>query len=718
MTDLANSGHPRGCLSLLHVKHRRVKRRRDPVAERVRRLDELAASASVLARVSTHGARRATRLAIGVCVAMVAASASAQTQPRQVRPAADALCTPVLLCPQVAPPPIGGAGTGGRGGMGGGGAGGRGGGGGGTGGTSGGGVTVSAALTLDRTSVAAGQTLAGEVTYGNATDGTIIVPEIRIAARAPGATHAGGPYTDLAPVLRNAVIPAHGTMRLQASRVFTAADPLGRWEAYSTYQDTAGVWRDAPSVFFDVVAASGGVGGAGGGVAPPTGEMTIGTQEWFIASWSGATIWRSGINWATAYSSGAEVWRPEFLAELAGYAAFRHMDTNATNFSKITKWSQRKLPTDPDNAEVYIDGSSSPDTTGMAIEWQIDLCNRGGVDCWFTHPLLADDDYLRQQATLIKSRLASNRRVYIELSNEVWNGAFSAQQQAIDRGVAGGLPGGNEWYKGIAWELHRALAMYQVYAGVFGAEAMGQRVIRVFSESGNLDLTTQALRNVYGSSQWNPHGQKIDMIGLAPYIGSGVSGASETLARWRSEVDAKVNDPINYVLNTHAKPYSIPLLGCYEAGMHHLSSAASWAQNPDVYEGYTYMLDRFASKMNAPCMLYTLHGTWEIAEGKGAWGAYNNVGQPIAQAHKARAARDWIAASAAARERARVWWIVVAVLAVVFLIALAWVVWRMRRVSDPPTAPPAPPAPTLVPPSDDGDGGDGGDDGDDGRSQR
>jgi len=564
---------------------------------------------------------------------------------------------------------VGGGGTGGRGGSGGGGRGG------GTGGHGGGGpaggLIVSAPLALDRAEVSAGQTLAGEVTYENTSNTTIIVTEIRIAARAPDATHSGGPYTDLAPVLKNVVLQVHDTVTLEASRTFTGADTLGTWEAYATHQDSTG-WHDAPSVHFEVVASSGAAGSGGG--PTPTG-FSVGTQEWFIASWSGANIWRSGINWSTAYSSGADVWRPEFLADLAGFSVFRHMDTNAVNWSDISRWSQRKLPTDPRNAEVYIDGSSPSDTTGMAVEWQVDLCNRAAIDCWFTHPYLSDDDYIRQQATLIRSKLNANLRVYIELSNEVWNGGFSAYDQAIAAGKAGGLPGSNDYYVGIAHEMFRALQMYELYAEVFGTEAMGSRVIRVFSESGNLDLTTQALRNVYVSSHWNPHGQHIDMIALAPYIGNGVSGANETLARWKSEVDSKVNgEPIKIALDSHIKPYGIPLLGCYEAGMHHLSSADVWARNPDAYDAYQYMLERFGSKMNAVCALYTLHGNWQSS---GAWGLFANVGQSISQAPKARGTKDWIVI-ATGRGVSHAPWIAWLVALIIIAIGIAFCLHRIR----------------------------------------
>lgn len=588
-------------------------------------------------------------------------------------------CTPVLLCPQ----PSGG--SGGTGGQGGGGTGGRGGaggragvgGGGGTGGQPAGGLVIAAALTLDKRLVKPGQVLNAAVTYQNTSPGAMTLREVRIAARAPGATHEGGPYTDLAPVLTNVTLEPGATLTLSAARTFVAGDTVGEWEAYSTYLDSSSKWHDAPSERFAVVANV-------GPTPPPTGTMGVGTQEWFIdASWAGTAIYKSSVNWATAYANGDDIWNPQFLADLASFVVFRHMDTNATNFSKISAWSQRKLPTDPGNAVIYIDGASPANTTGMAIEWQIDLCNHANVDCWFTHPYLANDDYLRQQATLIKAKLAPQLRAYIELSNEVWNGSFSAFQQSIDAGKAAGLPGSNQYYQGIAHEMYRALQMFEIYKGVFGASAMGERVIRVFSQSGNLDLTTQALNNVYRSSQWNPAGQKIDALMLAPYIGNGVDGAAETLSRWKSEVDSKVNgEPIS-TAKSQASANNIAGVGCYEAGMHHLKNADVWARNPQSYDAYIYMLDRFATKMNAPCALYTLHGTWES---KGAWGLFNNVGQALSAAPKARASKEWIA-GVASRALPSTIRIVLLVLGVLLLMFIIWFCARLYFATRPKPKP-------------------------------
>src|SRR2546425_1603986 len=64
-----------------------------------------------------------------------------------------------------------------------------------------GGLVISSPLVLDKLSVMAGDTLNGTVTYQNNSASPNAVHPIRIAARPPGGTYAGSPYTNLAPSL-------------------------------------------------------------------------------------------------------------------------------------------------------------------------------------------------------------------------------------------------------------------------------------------------------------------------------------------------------------------------------------------------------------------------------------------------------------------------------------------------------------------------------------
>ena len=122
--------------------------------------------------------------------------------------------------------------------------------------TPGAGLIVESALLLDRSSLLQGETLTGKVTYRNVGCTSLKLKKLMITARRPGSTHASGPYDDFAP----ARVPAAGyttfrigsgrTVTLSASHAFTGQDPFGKWVAYSTYQDAAGVWHNSADVPF------------------------------------------------------------------------------------------------------------------------------------------------------------------------------------------------------------------------------------------------------------------------------------------------------------------------------------------------------------------------------------------------------------------------------------------------------------------------------------
>jgi hypothetical protein len=370
-------------------------------------------------------------------------------------------------------------------------------------------------------------------------------------------------------------------------------------------------------------------------VQPPTEPMKIGTNFWFMAPWSGETPFKSGINWTTAYATNADVWNPTFIAELQPYSSLRFMDWGSTNNSAIVSWSQRRLPTDPNNPNIDANNDSTLVVPGLAYEWMIDLCNRTNKDMWVCVPHKADPNYWTQLATLIAQKLNSNRKVYVEYSNETWNGSFAQYNRCIEHGVALNLPGENQWYKGGAYALWQSLKIFNAFQAVFGAGQMGSRVIRVFAASGNYDIAAKAFANVHNSPTWNV-GQKVDMFAIAPYVGSELDGSSAGIqSLFHTAIDQVFTErilPALTIANNNGT-----LLGCYEGGQHLLLNAHLWSANSLIYNEYLYMLDKWKPKFSL-FMHYTHAGTWSST---GAWGAKNATGQPMAQAHKYRAIVDW-----------------------------------------------------------------------------
>lgn len=117
------------------------------------------------------------------------------------------------------------------------------------------------------------------------------------------------------------------------------------------------------------------------------------------------------------FAAGA-VFNPDWTARIGQFSALRFMDWMETNNSTLTNWADRPLPGD------------ATWSGGVPIEVMVDLANTLETDIWVNVPHLADDDFVRRFAELVKERLDPALKVYVEFSNEVWNWQFEQARWA------------------------------------------------------------------------------------------------------------------------------------------------------------------------------------------------------------------------------------------------------------------------------------------------
>src|SRR5580692_7668016 len=195
--------------------------------------------------------------------------------------------------------------------------------------------------------------------------------------------------------------------------------------------------------------AAGGSPGALTNPAPGTGFF-VGANFWNI-DWEGqGDYFQSGVDFSTTTNP----WVPELLTDLAPYHVLRFMDWNQTNDSNNPQavWSTRKQKTDPQSEPV-------------AFEWQIDLCNRTKKDYWLNVPHEASAAYWTELAQLVYAQLDPSLRVYLEWSNEVWNGSFPQYAYAQAQGQSLGLAGSDPE---ASYYVYQAVRMYEAFEAVFG----------------------------------------------------------------------------------------------------------------------------------------------------------------------------------------------------------------------------------------------------------
>lgn len=218
---------------------------------------------------------------------------------------------------------------------------------------------------------------------------------------------------------------------------------------------------------------------------------------------------------------------PVFLQRWQGIACLRFMDWMETNGSKIAKWSDRPKPED-----------ATFSAKGVALEVMIDLSNRLKADPWFCMPHLADDDYVKNFAMMVKRRLDPERKVYVEYSNEVWNGMFPQSRYAGEEGRKLGFAD-KPWEAAWRYTAYRSVQIFTIWEEVFGG---AERLVRVLpSQAANAYISEQIVgfQNAF---------EKADALAIAPYVTCNVSTEGKPSA---SEVEEwTAEKALNYLEQT------------------------------------------------------------------------------------------------------------------------------------------------------------------------
>lgn len=252
---------------------------------------------------------------------------------------------------------------------------------------------------------------------------------------------------------------------------------------------------------------------------------------------------------------------PDFLRVIRPFGVIRFMNWQQMQQDPPGDWSRRATP----------DFATFAGPWGASVESMVALANEAGADAWFCMPHTATDDYMRQFATLVRSSLSPNRKVYVEFSNEIWNGIFVQSNYARDRGAELGLSQ-DRFLGALRWQSQRSVRMFQIWREVFGADST--RVVRVMAaQSANPWTAEQVLG-------WQDAFRVTDVIAIAPYFGGRFGGRdgsaeaamSETrlLDLLAEEIETTTRGFIEAYARL-ARSYGVRLVA-YEGGQHLVSA--------------------------------------------------------------------------------------------------------------------------------------------------
>lgn len=230
-----------------------------------------------------------------------------------------------------------------------------------------------------------------------------------------------------------------------------------------------------------------------------------------------------------------QVFHPRFLKNMEPYRLLRFMDWMETNSSTVSTIAD--YPTESDAFWHRV-----------PLPVLADLGNRLASDIWINVPHRADDAFIDHLATTLRDEFRADRKIFIEYSNENWNGIFQQGTEIGQRSCPGypdlaagclddGIPANaipcerdpNTFSQGPAqapcfqalvrgWG-DRSVQIFDRFDAVFGASARDRTVRVIAAQAANPDLGRQIMaRNVTGQSF--TVASRTDAYASAPYFGT------------------------------------------------------------------------------------------------------------------------------------------------------------------------------------------------------
>eukprot|EP01041_Mallomonas_annulata_P002765 gene2765-5448_t len=339
---------------------------------------------------------------------------------------------------------------------------------------------------------------------------------------------------------------------------------------------------------------------------------------------------------------------PWFLKNLQYYSTIRYASWQNINSNHEVFWSNRTLK------------SFDTFTTSVPLEYMIQLSNVLGSNPWFCMPHQADDEYIFNFATMVKQNLRPDLKIYIELSNEVWNNLFSQGTFAENRGIALGLSTDRSLAK-YRFYSQRSVEIFNIWYNVFGASA-SSRLVRVLSTWTISTYATTAILT------WKNAYKHADMVAIAPYFDCGMLGSSSNAGKSALMSVSDVLATCQSSMSAVATNYVIPIvklsrrynltIGTYEAGQSLVETAVmeygagetagltalfvSANRHPgmkDVYTSYIHTLRSAGLLDSHPLMHFISCGVFTKY---GSWGTIEFTGQPLSISPKYHALLSYL----------------------------------------------------------------------------
>lgn len=210
-----------------------------------------------------------------------------------------------------------------------------------------------------------------------------------------------------------------------------------------------------------------------------------------------------------------QIFHPKFLEGLQGVDEIRFMNWMRTNW----EWSDSE-PT-PDffnwNNRTKTTSFTQSRAWGVAPEYIVALANRLNADAWINIPYTASNDFVTNYAKFLNDNLNPGLKVYIEYSNELWNGGtYRHYKYASDKGVGLGLET-DIIAASRAYHIYRTMQIFKIFKDQFADDS---RLINLVASQAANSWWGKQLLQYLDNPKYNPYGIKVDALAIAPYFGT------------------------------------------------------------------------------------------------------------------------------------------------------------------------------------------------------
>jgi hypothetical protein len=253
------------------------------------------------------------------------------------------------------------------------------------------------------------------------------------------------------------------------------------------------------------------------------------------------------------------IFNPDYLKYMRDFRVIRFMNMSGITRNPVYAWEDR----------ASIDQATwggAEGIRGAPMEVMVELANRLHADPWFSLPHAASDDFIRRFAEYVRANLDPTLKVYVEYTNEAWNGIFNQNAYVKQQGLRLGLDTdpNQAAYKYYA---KRSVEVFRIWEQVFGGK---ERLVRVLS---GLVGSTQMSQTILS---FEDTFRNADAYAVAPYVYgdyAALRGARSVSDIFRIMTDPKYPHSLPNELKSIqkqadvARSFGVDLIA-YEGGQH------------------------------------------------------------------------------------------------------------------------------------------------------